>query len=201
MDNCGLTETPSASKSFAADSPANPSAPHLEDGASPRISGQKCVASSEISDRATSLPRTSRKRQSPTRLATSLETAIERTTAVYRGLMQGQTIREIVGGRLHTPTRKANFTAPSMQKWPSCRRFVLAFGGRGITPEQFEFLMGLPIGWTELAPSETRSCRKSRKRSDARSSQPTCHDCGKREPCDDDCPNASQLSSHERPGE
>jgi hypothetical protein len=65
-------------------------------------------------------------------------------------MMRGQTIREIVGGPLHTPTTKANFTAPSMQKWPCCRRYVQAFGGQKITPEQFEFLMGYPIGWTDL---------------------------------------------------
>jgi hypothetical protein len=69
---------------------------------------------------------------------------------VLERMMRGQTIREIVGGPLHTPTTKANFTAPSMQKWPCCRRYVQAFGGQKITPEQFEFLMGYPIGWTDL---------------------------------------------------
>ena len=141
---------------FAADSPANHSAPHLEDAAWLRTSGQKCSEPSDQCDPHMSSQKMSKKRQSPTRLETSMERAIERTGAVYLRLMQGQTISGIVGGLLHTPTRKANFTAPSMQKWPSCRRFVLAFGGREITPEQFEFLMGLPIGWTELAPSETR---------------------------------------------
>jgi hypothetical protein len=94
--------------------------------------------------------RMSKKRQSPTRLAISSDLVSARTTAVYQGLTQGRTIREIVGGQLHTPTRKANFVAPSMQKWPSCRNYVTAFGGQAITPEQFEFLMGFPIGWTDL---------------------------------------------------
>lgn len=147
-------------------SPASHSALHLEDAGSQRTSGLKCSASSESTVPATSLPKTSKKRQSPTRLGTSLALATQRTTAVYQGLIAGQTIKEIVGGLLHTPTRKANFVAPSMQKWPSCRRFVAAFGGREITPEQFEFLMGLPIGWTELGPSETPSSRKSPKLSD-----------------------------------
>jgi hypothetical protein len=98
---------------------------------------------------------------------------MQRTAAVYQGLIAGQTISEIVGGQLHTPTRKANFVAPSMQKWPSCRRYVAAFGGQRITPEQFEFLMGFPIGWTRLPQSEMPSSRKSQKRSAEPSSRLT----------------------------
>ncbi len=78
-------------------------------------------------------------------------------------LQQGHRLREIAGGLLHTPTTKANFTAPSMQKWPSCRRYVEIFGDGKILPEQFEYLMGYPIGWTALDPSETPSSRKSSK--------------------------------------
>ena len=155
--------------SSAADFPASHSAQRLEDGGSQPISGPKRSGSSSRPGQPTSSQRTSKKRQSPTRLETSVELATARTTAVYRALTQGRTIKETVGGLLHTPTRTANFVAPSMQKWPSCRRFVQAFGGHEITPEQFEFLMGLPIGWTELAPSETRSSRKSRKSSDGQS--------------------------------
>lgn len=149
----------------AAGFPANHSAQRLEDDGSRSIYGPKCSASSETFSPGSSSPKTLTRRRSPTRLNVSVELATERVTAVYRQMIAGQTIKEIVGGQLHTPTRKANFTAPSMQKWPSCRRFVAAFGGREITPEQFEFLMGLPIGWTELEPSATPSCRKSRKRS------------------------------------
>jgi len=69
---------------------------------------------------------------------------------VLAQLKQGQTIKGIVGGYVHTPTTKANFLAASMQKWPSCRNYVKAFGGQKITPEQFEFLMGYPIGHTDL---------------------------------------------------
>ena len=70
--------------------------------------------------------------------------------AVYRGLIAGHGIKDIVGGWLHTPTTKANFAAPSMKKWPSCRRYVEVFGEQRPTPEQFEFLLGLPEGWTKL---------------------------------------------------
>ncbi len=56
-------------------------------------------------------------------------------------------------GFLHTPTTKANYAAQSMQKWPVCRNFVQAFGKP--TPENQEWLMGLPIGWTDTQPLET----------------------------------------------
>ena len=49
---------------------------------------------------------------------------------------------------MHTPTTKANYAAPSMQKWPSCRNYVSMFGKP--TPEYQEWLMGWPIGWTDL---------------------------------------------------
>lgn len=145
------------------------SAPRLEADGSPMTSGLKCSESLTELGHPTSSPRMSKKRPSPTRLNVSDALATERTAAVYRALIAGRTIKEIVGGPLHTPTRKANFVAPSMQKWPSCRRYVLAFGGQRITPEQFEFLMGFPIGWTALPPSETPSSRKFQKQSGERS--------------------------------
>ena len=155
----------------AVDSLASRSARRLEDDESLMIFGRKCSGSSDLQGQPTSSLRTSKKRQSPTRLRPSQGLVTQRTTAVYLGLIAGQTISEIVGGPLHTPTRKANFVAPSMQKWPSCRRFVAAFGGQRITPEQFEFLMGFPIGWTRLPPLEMPSSRKSPKQSGARSSR------------------------------
>lgn len=155
--------------SSAAGSLASPSAPLLGDDESQPIFGQKCSGSSVATDHDMLSRKMSRKRQSPRRLKTSPDLITQRTTAVYRGLIAGLTIREIVGGPLHTPTRKANFVAPSMQKWPSCRRYVLAFGGQRITREQFEFLMGLPIGWTALDSSATPSSRKSQRPSGGQS--------------------------------
>lgn len=61
-----------------------------------------------------------------------------------------QTTFGIDFGYVHTPTTKANFAAKSMQKWPSCRNFVKAFGKP--TPENLEYLMDWPIGWTDLKP-------------------------------------------------
>jgi len=59
-------------------------------------------------------------------------------------------IKELDGGFVHTPTCTANFLAPSMQKHKSCRNYVKMFGDQRILPEHFEYLMGYPIGWTEL---------------------------------------------------
>ena len=56
-------------------------------------------------------------------------------------------------GYLHTPTTMANFCAPSMQKHAGCRNWVKVFGK--ITPNHYEWLMGWPIGWTDLKPLAT----------------------------------------------
>jgi hypothetical protein len=61
-------------------------------------------------------------------------------------------------GYLHTPTTKANYASPTMQKWPSCRNFVRAFGRP--SPWNQEWLMGIPIGWTDSKQLET--CRFQR---------------------------------------
>ena len=77
------------------------------------------------------------------------------TQRILEQMKSGLTMREAVGGFVHTPTTKANYLPQSMQKWPSCARFAKAFGGQKIMPEQFEFLMGYEIGFTDLKPSET----------------------------------------------
>jgi hypothetical protein len=59
-------------------------------------------------------------------------------------------------GYLHTPTTIANFCAPSMQKHPSCREWVKTFGK--VTPLNYEWLMGWPLGWTGLRPLEMGRC-------------------------------------------
>lgn len=61
-------------------------------------------------------------------------------------------VRRILGediGLLHTPTTKANQCATSMQKWPCCRRLTAACGGK-LHPEFHEWMMGWPIGFTDL---------------------------------------------------
>lgn len=56
-------------------------------------------------------------------------------------------------GYLATPTATANQSAPSMMKHPGCRNFVEVFGE--VSPSAFEYLMGWPLGWTDLKPLET----------------------------------------------
>jgi len=51
-------------------------------------------------------------------------------------------------GWLHTPTHTANYTAPSMQKWPNCRAYKRVFGKPH--PWNHEYLMGWPAGWSDL---------------------------------------------------
>ena len=75
---------------------------------------------------------------------------MERLQYVNRLIEKGLGIEEIAGSLLHTPTTKANFKADSMQNWPCCRAWKIVFGSGPILPEQFEFLMGYPIGWTDL---------------------------------------------------
>lgn len=83
-------------------------------------------------------------------------------------------------GFVVTPTRTANQLAPSMMKHPGCRRMYPTpnaggshwggtwqeLGGAGnwlrdtteasakIHPEEWEWMMGWPIGWTDLQPLE-----------------------------------------------
>ena len=64
----------------------------------------------------------------------------------------------IDGGWLPTPTTKANWGARSMQKWKGCRNAVKVFGKP--TPENHEWLMGWPIGWTDLNALETDKCQQ-----------------------------------------
>lgn len=51
---------------------------------------------------------------------------------------------------VHTPTTMYNFHYPSMQKHPVCRNYVEVFGRA--YPDNFEYLMGLPIGASSPNP-------------------------------------------------
>ena len=55
-------------------------------------------------------------------------------------------------GYLHTPTTKANYCANSMQKWKCAQAFKTVFGKP--TPQNHEWLMGWPEGWTDLKQLE-----------------------------------------------
>ncbi len=58
-------------------------------------------------------------------------------------------------GYVHTPTTMANYSAPSMMKHLGCRNFVKVFGRP--TPENAEYLMGLPQGASTSEPLSARN--------------------------------------------
>jgi len=59
------------------------------------------------------------------------------------------------GGYLPTPTTRANQQSPSMLKWPAYRRLAVIAGGKRLPMQFWEWMMGWPIGWTDLEPLET----------------------------------------------
>lgn len=117
------------------------------------ISGRKCDGSWQMSLPGTYLPRTSIDAQLTERQTTlrrwatpSDAPSFQRRTWVLTTFGEGI-------GYVHTPTCTANYSAPSMMKWPSARAFVQVFGKP--TPTNHEWLMGWPIGWSGLSPLET----------------------------------------------
>ena len=139
--------------SWLEDFPAKPIPPQLREETLRMISGRKCGGWWQMSLPGTYLPRTCNdvpltgQRTSLKRWVTRSELLpLERRTWVVT--MFGSDI-----GYLHTPTCTANYAAPSMQKWPSAREFVRAFGKP--TPTNHEWLMGWPIGWSDLQSLET----------------------------------------------
>jgi len=61
---------------------------------------------------------------------------------------------------LATPTEAGNQLTPDMQKWRGCRAWVshppeVNTVGGPLSPYWVEWLMGWPIGWTDLNPLET----------------------------------------------
>lgn len=134
------------------DSLAKHSALLHQEKISPMIFGLRCLESWQMSLPGTSLQKTYQGKQSTGPLTTANRwvtkqdaQSFQRNTWVLT--TYGQDI-----GYLHTPTTKANYCAESMQKWPSCRAWRQVFGK--VTPESHEYLMGWPIGWTDLKPLE-----------------------------------------------
>ena len=122
------------------------------------ISGRRCGGSWQMSIPGTYLPRTSKK----PRLSAHQTTLSKWVTRQNSWNCQRQTwVLTTFGkdaGYLHTPTCTANYSAPSMQKWPACREFVRVFGIP--TPMNHEWLMGWPIGCTDLEPLEMDRFRR-----------------------------------------
>ena len=132
---------------------AKPIRPQLRERMLQTISGRKCDGSWQMSLPGTYLPKTSHEKPSTRQRTTwsrwdtkPAALSFPRQTWVLTTFGHGV-------GYLHTPTTRANYCAPSMQKWPACRAFALVFGKP--TPEIHEWMMGWPIGWTALQPLET----------------------------------------------
>lgn len=121
------------------------------------ISGRKCGESWQRSLPGTYSRRTSHVWPSPRRQTTSIRWATKPAAFPFP---RATWVRTTFGpdiGYVHTPTTKANYAAPSMQKWPSCRAFVQAFGH--VSPEVHEWLMAWPNGWSATKPLAKDSFR------------------------------------------
>ena len=144
--------------SSRAGSPAKHLAKPQEEETTPRIFGLRCSESCSRCAHGSCLGRTSRDHQLSGR---------PRSSSLTGGVVRLQRyppphwVRRILGrdgGYLATPTATANQWCPSMQKHPGCRGLARAFGPSQKTTA-FEFLMGWPIGWTDLKPLETGRSR------------------------------------------
>lgn len=156
----GTTSAPSTERNggavltwFLEGFPVKPSPRRLEAARLRTISGRKCDGSWQMSLPGTFLPRTSSAAQSTPQPTTSSRWATKPAHFPYPRLTWVRTTFGGDIGYLHTPTATANYSAPSMQKWPNCRAFVKVFGQP--TPEAHEYLMDWPIGWTALRPLAT----------------------------------------------
>ncbi len=137
----------------AADSLAKDLAPHTTEHQPQTIYGLKCSGSFRSATLGSYLPKTCRQ----IRLFQQEEIYEELVFIPVLVRFARQTwVLTTFGnaiGYLHTPTTKANYTASSMQKWPCAREFKRVFGR--VSQTIHEWLMGWPIGWTDLKPLAT----------------------------------------------
>ena len=117
------------------------------------ISGRKCGGSWQMSLPGTYLPKMLADERSIGRQTTLSQWVTLSDAWKYRRQTWALTTYGAGIGYLHTPTTIANFCAPSMQKHPSCRARRKVFGA--VSPSAFEYLMGWPLGWTDLKPLAT----------------------------------------------
>ncbi len=142
---------------FLEGSPVRPIPPRLRAATLLTTSGRKCSGWWQMSLPGTSLPRTSSAERSTAPQTTSSRWAT-RSSAFHsprRTWVQTTFGPDI--GYLHTPTCTANYSAPSMQKHACARAFVRVFGPP--SPLAHEWLMGWPLGWTDLSPAVTVKSR------------------------------------------
>ncbi len=144
---------------FRAGFHARHTALHLEDELWLTISGRKCGESWQMQLPGTYLPKTSALRPLKTPRKTFARWV---TRPAWWPVRRATWVLTTFGsdiGYLHTPTTIANFCAPSMQKHRSCRAWVTVFGS--VTPSACEYLMGWPLGWTDLQPLATDKYRNA----------------------------------------
>lgn len=142
--------------SFLEAFPAKPTPRRLRGKTLQMISGRKCDGSWQMSLPGTFLPRTSaelllKPQQKTLRRWVTLPSAFPYPRKTWVATTFGSDF-----GYLATPTATANQSAPSMRKHAGCRNFVKVFGS--VTPEAYEYLMGWPLGWTDLKPLATDKC-------------------------------------------
>lgn len=123
-----------------------------EEGSQQETCGLKCSGSSGKLSRILSLLKTYQKSQSNRPLKISSKLVIQSAPSICQRKTWVLTTFGKDFGYLHTPTTKANYSAASMQKWNSAKNFTTAFGRP--TPTNQEWMMGWPIGWTDLKPLE-----------------------------------------------
>lgn len=124
--------------------------PRLEAATRLMISGRKCGESWQRSLPGTYSRRTFHASPSTPQQSTLSRWVTKHDVFPFPRLTWVQTTYGPGIGYVHTPTTKANYAAISMQKWPSCRAFVQAFGRP--SPEVHEWLMAWPSGWSGTSP-------------------------------------------------
>lgn len=133
------------------------------------ISGRRCGESWQRQLPGTFLPRTLHARRSTPPRMISTRWATKPAAFPFQRQTWVLTTFGTATGFLHTPTAKANYSAPSMQKWSGCREFVRVFGKP--SPEAHEYLMAWPEGWSDLKPLATDKFRSWQRRHGACFSQ------------------------------
>lgn len=79
------------------------------------------------------------------------EMVIPSQSEIYRQMTAGRPMVEAVGGPLHTPTTKANFNAPSMQKLAKLPELCAGLWTAEAYANAIRIPYGLPTGMDEAA--------------------------------------------------
>lgn len=153
MDMCGA----GLLTSYRAGFPVKPIPRRLAAATLQTISGRKCDGSWQMSLPGTYAPRTPSDARSTAQPTTSSRWVTRSDASLFPRQTSVLTIFGSGTGYLHTPTTTANYACASMQKWPNCREYVRVFGIP--TPTNHEWLMGMPIGWTDSRPLATHKFR------------------------------------------